>query len=33
MLFYEACLYWLSAWALFTMKNRSSVTRQVMAQA
>ena len=32
MLFYEACLYWLNIWALFTVKNRSWVTRQVAAQ-
>jgi hypothetical protein len=28
MLFYEACLYWLNVWALFTVKNRSWVTRR-----
>jgi hyaluronan synthase len=33
MLFYETCLYWLNVWALFTVKNKSWVTRQVMAQA
>ena len=33
MLFYEICLYWLNVWALFTVKNRSWVTRQVTAQA
>jgi hyaluronan synthase len=33
MLFYESCLYWLNLWALFTVKNRSWVTRQVTAQA
>jgi len=33
MLFYEACLYWLNVWALFTVKNKSWVTRQVTAQA
>jgi len=33
MLFYETCLYWLNIWALFTVKNRSWVTRQVAAQA
>jgi hyaluronan synthase len=33
MLFYEGCLYWLNIWALFTVKNRSWVTRQVTAQA
>jgi hypothetical protein len=33
MLFYEACVYWLNVWALFTVKNRSCVTRQVTAQA
>jgi hyaluronan synthase len=33
MLFYESCLYWLNIWALFTVKNRSWVTRQVAAQA
>jgi hyaluronan synthase len=27
MLFYELCLYWLNLWALFTVKNRSWVTR------
>ena len=27
MLFYESCLYWLNIWALFTVKNRSWVTR------
>jgi hyaluronan synthase len=27
MLFYECCLYWLSLWALVTVKNRSWVTR------
>ena len=32
MLFYEGCLYWLNLWALFTVKNRSWVTRQVVAQ-
>jgi hyaluronan synthase len=33
MLFYEVCLYWLNLWALFTVKNKSWVTRQVGAQA
>ena len=33
MLFYEACLYWLNVCALFKVKNRSWVTRQVTAQA
>jgi hyaluronan synthase len=33
MLFYELCLYWLNVWALFTVKNKSWVTRQVSAQA
>jgi hyaluronan synthase len=33
MLFYEGCLYWLNLWALFTVKNRSWVTRAVSAQA
>ncbi len=33
MLFYEGCLYWLNVWALFTVKNRSWVTRQVAAQS
>jgi hyaluronan synthase len=33
MLFYEGCLYWLNIWALFTVKNRSWVTRSVAAQA
>jgi hyaluronan synthase len=33
MLFYETCLYWLNVWALFTVKNKSWVTRQVAAQA
>jgi hyaluronan synthase len=33
MLFYEGCLYWLNLWALFTVKNKSWVTRQVSAQA
>ena len=33
MLFYEGCLYWLNIWALFTVKNRSWVTRQAAAQA
>jgi hyaluronan synthase len=32
-LFYEGCLYWLNLWALFTVKNKSWVTRQVTAQA
>jgi hyaluronan synthase len=33
MLFYEGCLYWLNLWALFTVRNKSWVTRQVTAQA
>src|SRR5919198_1324731 len=33
MLFYEGCLYWLNIWALFTVKNKSWVTRQVAAQS
>jgi hypothetical protein len=33
MLFNEGCLYWLNIWALFTVKNRSWVTRTVAAQA
>jgi cellulose synthase/poly-beta-1,6-N-acetylglucosamine synthase-like glycosyltransferase len=27
MLFYECCLYWLNLWALFTVRNKSWVTR------
>jgi cellulose synthase/poly-beta-1,6-N-acetylglucosamine synthase-like glycosyltransferase len=33
MLFYECCMYWLNLWALFTVKNRSWVTRTSTAQA
>jgi hypothetical protein len=33
MLFYECCLYWLNLWALFTVKNRSWVTRTSSAQS
>ena len=33
MLFYEVCLYWLNLWALFTVKNKSWLTRQATAQA
>ena len=33
MLFYESCMYWLNLWALFTVKNRSWVTRAATAQA
>jgi hypothetical protein len=33
MLFYEFCMYWLNLWALFTVKNRSWVTRAATAQA
>ena len=33
MLFYEGCMYWLNLWALFTVKNRSWVTRAETAQA
>jgi hypothetical protein len=28
----EGCLYWLNLWALFTVRNKSWVTRQVTAQ-
>jgi cellulose synthase/poly-beta-1,6-N-acetylglucosamine synthase-like glycosyltransferase len=27
MFFYEGCLYWLNLWALFTVRNKSWVTR------
>jgi len=33
MFFYEGCLYWLNLWALFTVRNRSWVTRTATAQA
>ena len=33
MFFYEACLYWLNLWALFTVRNKSWVTRTASAQA
>lgn len=33
MLFYEGCMYWLNLWTLFTVKNRSWVTRAQTAQA
>ena len=33
MIFYEVCLYWLNLWALFTVRNKSWVTRQATAQA
>jgi hyaluronan synthase len=33
MLFYESCMYWLNLWALFTVKNRSWVTRATSAQS
>ncbi len=33
MFFYELCLYWLNLWALFTVKNKSWVTRASTAQA
>jgi hyaluronan synthase len=33
MLFYELCMYWLNLWALFTVKNKSWVTRTQTAQA
>jgi len=33
MFFYELCLYWLNLWALFTVKNKSWVTRSSTAQA
>jgi hyaluronan synthase len=33
MFFYELCLYWLNLWALFTVKNKSWVTRTSTAQA
>jgi hyaluronan synthase len=33
MVFYECCLYWLNLWALFTVRNKSWVTRQQTAQS
>ena len=33
MFFYEGCLYWLNLWALFTVRNKSWVTRSATAQA
>jgi hyaluronan synthase len=33
MFFYEGCLYWLNLWALFTVRNKSWVTRTATAQA
>ena len=33
MFFYEFCLYWLNLWALFTVKNKSWVTRVQPAAA
>ena len=33
MLFYEGVLYWLNLWALFTVRNKSWVTRTTTAQA
>jgi hyaluronan synthase len=32
MVFYESCMYWLNLWALFTVKNRSWVTRGSTSQ-
>jgi hyaluronan synthase len=29
MLFYEGCMYWLNLWALFTVRNKSWVTRRM----
>ena len=31
MFFYEACLYWVNLWALFTVKNNSWITREAPA--
>ena len=33
MFFYEGVLYWLNLWALFTVRNKSWVTRRATAQA
>jgi len=33
MFFYEVCLYWVNIWALFTVRNKSWVTRAEVAQA
>jgi cellulose synthase/poly-beta-1,6-N-acetylglucosamine synthase-like glycosyltransferase len=33
MFFYECCLYWLNLWALFTVRNKSWVTRSASAQS
>jgi hypothetical protein len=33
MFFYEGVLYWLNLWALFTVRNKSWVTRTTTAQA
>jgi hypothetical protein len=33
MFFYEGVLYWLNLWALFTVRNKSWVTRTETAQA
>ena len=33
MFFYEGVLYWLNLWALFTVRNKSWVTRTATAQA
>jgi cellulose synthase/poly-beta-1,6-N-acetylglucosamine synthase-like glycosyltransferase len=33
MFFYEGCLYWLNLWALFTVRDKSWVTRTATAQA
>jgi hyaluronan synthase len=33
MFFYECCLYWLNLWALFTVRNKSWVTRGASAQS
>jgi hyaluronan synthase len=33
MFFYELCLYWLNLWALFTVRNKSWVTRSASAQS
>lgn len=30
---YDGCLYWLNLWALFTVRNKSWVTRTATAQA
>jgi hypothetical protein len=32
MFFYECCLYWLNLWALFTVRNKSWVTRAPVPQ-